>query len=128
MAKRKAVIEKKTAEEESIPVIGEEAVSEPVAEPTPTVTTSPDAVEAVTDTVVAPPPAEPDFSWVPAELEFAQHEVEKCLDYINTPGADHSGRFKASFQEWTEYKYRLRQMMLHKSSKVPVRPTIQKDY
>ena len=128
MAKRKAVIEKKTAEEESIPVIGEEAVSEPVAEPTPTVTTSPDAVEAVTDTVVAPPPAEPDFSWVPAELEFAQHEVEKCLDYINTPGADHSGRFKASFQEWTEYKYRLRQMVLHKSSKVPVRPTIQKDY
>lgn len=128
MAKRKAVIEKKTAEEESIPVISEEAVSEPVAEPTPTVTTSPDAVEAVTDTVVAPPPAEPDFSWVPAELEFAQHEVEKCLDYINTPGADHSGRFKASFQEWTEYKYRLRQMMLHKSSKVPVRPTIQKDY
>lgn len=128
MAKRKAVIEKKTAEEESIPVISEEAVSEPVAEPTPTVTTSPDAVEAVTDTVVAPPPAEPDFSWVPAELEFAQHEVEKCLDYINTPGADHSGRFKASFQEWTEYKYRLRQMVLHKSSKVPVRPTIQKDY
>lgn len=128
MAKRKAVIEKKTAEEESIPVIGEEAVSEPVAEPTPTVTTSPDAVETVTDTVVAPPPAEPDFSWVPAELEFAQHEVEKCLDYINTPGADHSGRFKASFQEWTEYKYRLRQMVLHKSSKVPVRPTIQKDY
>lgn len=128
MAKRKAVIEKKTAEEEPIPVIGEEAVSEPVAEPTPTVTTSPDAVETVTDTVVAPPPAEPDFSWVPAELEFAQHEVEKCLDYINTPGADHSGRFKASFQEWTEYKYRLRQMVLHKSSKVPVRPTIQKDY
>lgn len=128
MAKRKAVIEKKTAEEESIPVIGEEAVSEPVAEPTPTVTTSPDAVETVTDTVVAPPPAEPDFSWVPAELEFAQHEVEKCLDYINTPGADHSGRFKASFQEWTEYKYRLRQMVLHKSSKVPVRPAIQKDY
>ena len=128
MAKRKAVIEKKTAEEEFIPVIGEEAVSEPVAEPTPTVTTSPDAVEAVTDTVVAPPPAEPDFSWVPAELEFAQHEVEKCLDYINTPGADHSGRFKASFQEWTEYKYRLRQMVLHKSSKVPVRPAIQKDY
>lgn len=128
MAKRKAVIEKKTAEEESIPVINEEAVSEPVAEPTPTVTTSPDAVEAVTDTVVAPPPAEPDFSWVPAELEFAQHEVEKCLDYINTPGADHSGRFKASFQEWTEYKYRLRQMVLHKSSKVPVRPAIQKDY
>ncbi len=128
MAKRKAVIEKKTAEEESIPVIGEEAVSEPVAEPTPTVTASSDAVEAVTDTVVAPPPAEPDFSWVPAELEFAQHEVEKCLDYINTPGADHSGRFKASFQEWTEYKYRLRQMVLHKSSKVPVRPTIQKDY
>lgn len=128
MAKRKAVIEKKTAEEESIPVISEETVSEPVAEPTPTVTTSPDAVETVTDTVVAPPPAEPDFSWVPAELEFAQHEVEKCLDYINTPGADHSGRFKASFQEWTEYKYRLRQMVLHKSSKVPVRPTIQKDY
>ena len=128
MAKRKAVIEKKTAEEESIPVIGEEAVSEPVAEPTPTVTASSDAVEAVTDTVVAPPPAEPDFSLVPAELEFAQHEVEKCLDYINTPGADHSGRFKASFQEWTEYKYRLRQMVLHKSSKVPVRPTIQKDY
>lgn len=128
MAKRKAVIEKKAAEEESIPVINEEAVSEPVAEPTPTVTTSPDAVETVTDTVVAPPPAEPDFSWVPAELEFAQHEVEKCLDYINTPGADHSGRFKASFQEWTEYKYRLRQMVLHKSSKVPVRPTIQKDY
>lgn len=128
MAKRKAVIEKKAAEEESIPVISEEAVSEPVAEPTPTVTTSPDAAEAVTDTVVAPPPAEPDFSWVPAELEFAQHEVEKCLDYINTPGADHSGRFKASFQEWTEYKYRLRQMVLHKSSKVPVRPTIQKDY
>ena len=128
MAKRKAVIEKKTAEEESIPVISEEAVSEPVAEPTPTVTTSPDAAESVTDTVVAPPPAEPDFSWVPAELEFAQHEVEKCLDYINTPGADHSGRFKASFQEWTEYKYRLRQMVLHKSSKVPVRPTIQKDY
>ena len=128
MAKRKAVIEKKTAEEESIPVIGEEAVSEPVAEPTPTVTASSDAVEAVTDTVVAPPPAEPDFSWVPAELEFAQHEVEKCLDYINTPGADHSGRFKASFQEWTEYKYRLRQMVLHKSSKVPVRPAIQKDY
>lgn len=128
MAKRKAVIEKKTAEEESIPVISEEAVSEPVAEPTPTVTTSPDAVETVTDTVVAPPPAEPDFSWVPAELEFAQHEVEKCLDYINTPGADHSGRFKASFQEWTEYKYRLRQMVLHKSSKVPVRPAIQKDY
>lgn len=128
MAKRKAVIEKKTAEEESIPVIGEEAVPEPVAEPTPTVTTSPDAVEPVTDTVVAPPPAEPDFSWVPAELEFAQHEVEKCLDYINTPGADHSGRFKASFQEWTEYKYRLRQMVLHKSSKVPVRPAIQKDY
>lgn len=128
MAKRKAVIEKKTAEEESIPVIGEEAVSEPVAEPTPTVTTSPDAVETVTDTVVAPPPAEPDFSWVPAELEFAQHEVEKCLDYINTPGADHSGRFKASFQEWTEYKYRLRQMVLHKSSKVPVRPAVQKDY
>lgn len=128
MAKRKAVIEKKTAEEEPIPVINEEAVSEPVAEPTPTVTTSPDAVETVTDTVVAPPPAEPDFSWVPAELEFAQHEVEKCLDYINTPGADHSGRFKASFQEWTEYKYRLRQMVLHKSSKVPVRPTIQKDY
>lgn len=128
MAKRKAVIEKKTAEEESIPVISEEAVSEPVAEPTPTVTTSPDAVETVTDTVVAPPPAEPDFSWVPAELEFAQHEVEKCLDYINTPGADHSGRFKASFQEWTEYKYRLRQMVLHKSFKVPVRPTIQKDY
>lgn len=128
MVKRKAVIEKKTAEEEPIPVIGEEAVSEPVAEPTPTVTTSPDAVEAVTDTVVAPPPAEPDFSWVPAELEFAQHEVEKCLDYINTPGADHSGRFKASFQEWTEYKYRLRQMVLHKSSKVPVRPAIQKDY
>ena len=128
MAKRKAVIEKKTAEEESIPVISEEAVSEPVAEPTPTVTTSTDAAEAVTDTVVAPPPAEPDFSWVPAELEFAQHEVEKCLDYINTPGADHSGRFKASFQEWTEYKYRLRQMVLHKSSKVPVRPTIQKDY
>lgn len=128
MAKRKAVIEKKTAEEESIPVISEEAVSEPVAEPTPTVTTSPDAVETVTDTVVAPPPAEPDFSWVPAELEFAQHEVEKCLDYINTPGADHSGRFKASFQEWTEYKYRLRQMVLHKSSKVPVRPAVQKDY
>lgn len=128
MAKRKAVIEKKTAEEEPIPVISEEAVSEPVAEPTPTVTTSPDAAETVTDTVVAPPPAEPDFSWVPAELEFAQHEVEKCLDYINTPGADHSGRFKASFQEWTEYKYRLRQMVLHKSSKVPVRPTIQKDY
>lgn len=128
MAKRKAVIEKKTAEEEPVPVISEEAVSEPVAEPTPTVTASPDAVEAVTDTVVAPPPAEPDFSWVPAELEFAQHEVEKCLDYINTPGADHSGRFKASFQEWTEYKYRLRQMVLHKSSKVPVRPTIQKDY
>lgn len=128
MAKRKAVIEKKTAEEESIPVIGEEAVSEPVAEPTPTVTTSSDVAEAVTDTVVAPPPAEPDFSWVPAELEFAQHEVEKCLDYINTPGADHSGRFKASFQEWTEYKYRLRQMVLHKSSKVPVRPAIQKDY
>ena len=128
MAKRKAVIEKKTAEEESIPVISEEAVSEPVAEPTPTVTTSPDAVETVSDTVVAPPPAEPDFSWVPAELEFAQHEVERCLDYINTPGADHSGRFKASFQEWTEYKYRLRQMVLHKSSKVPVRPTIQKDY
>lgn len=128
MAKRKAVIEKKTAEEESIPVISEEAVSEPVAEPTPTVTTSPDAVEVVSDTVVAPPPAEPDFSWVPAELEFAQHEVEKCLDYINTPGADHSGRFKASFQEWTEYKYRLRQMVLHKSSKVPVRPAIQKDY
>ncbi len=128
MAKRKAVIEKKTAEEEPIPVIGEEAVSEPVAEPTPTVTTSPDAVETVTDTVVAPPPAEPDFSWVPAELEFAQHEVEKCLDYINTPGADHSGRFKASFQEWTEYKYRLRQMVLHKSSKVPVRPAVQKDY
>lgn len=128
MAKRKAVIEKKAAEEESIPVISEEAVSEPVAEPTPTVTTSPDAVETVTDTVVAPPPAEPDFSWVPAELEFAQHEVEKCLDYINTPGADHSGRFKASFQEWTEYKYRLRQMVLHKSSKVPVRPAIQKDY
>lgn len=128
MAKRKAVIEKKTAEEEPIPVIDEEAVSEPVAEPTPTVTTSPDAVETVTDTVVAPPPAEPDFSWVPAELEFAQHEVEKCLDYINTPGADHSGRFKASFQEWTEYKYRLRQMVLHKSSKVPVRPAIQKDY
>ena len=128
MAKRKAVIEKKTAEEEPIPVIGEEAVSEPVAEPTPTVTTSPDAVETVSDTVVAPPPAEPDFSWVPAELEFAQHEVEKCLDYINTPGADHSGRFKASFQEWTEYKYRLRQMVLHKSSKVPVRPAIQKDY
>lgn len=128
MAKRKAVIEKKTAEEESIPVISEETVSEPVAEPTPTVTTSPDAVEPVTDTVVAPPPAEPDFSWVPAELEFAQHEVEKCLDYINTPGADHSGRFKASFQEWTEYKYRLRQMVLHKSSKVPVRPAIQKDY
>ena len=128
MAKRKAVIEKKTAEEEPIPVISEEAVSEPVAEPTPTVTASPDAVETVTDTVVAPPPAEPDFSWVPAELEFAQHEVEKCLDYINTPGADHSGRFKASFQEWTEYKYRLRQMVLHKSSKVPVRPTIQKDY
>ena len=128
MAKRKAVIEKKTAEEEPISVIGEEAVSEPVAEPTPTVTTSPDAVETVTDTVVAPPPAEPDFSWVPAELEFAQHEVEKCLDYINTPGADHSGRFKASFQEWTEYKYRLRQMVLHKSSKVPVRPAIQKDY
>lgn len=128
MAKRKAVIEKKTAEEEPIPVINEEAVSEPVAEPTPTVTTSPDAVETVTDTVVAPPPAEPDFSWVPAELEFAQHEVEKCLDYINTPGADHSGRFKASFQEWTEYKYRLRQMVLHKSSKVPVRPAIQKDY
>lgn len=128
MAKRKAVIEKKAAEEESIPVISEEAVSEPVAEPTPTVTTSPDAVETVTDTVAAPPPAEPDFSWVPAELEFAQHEVEKCLDYINTPGADHSGRFKASFQEWTEYKYRLRQMVLHKSSKVPVRPTIQKDY
>lgn len=128
MAKRKAVIEKKTAEEESIPVIGEEAVSEPVAEPTPTVTTSSDVAEAVTDTVVAPPPAEPDFSWVPAELEFAQHEVEKCLDYINTPGADHSGRFKASFQEWTEYKYRLRQMVLHKSFKVPVRPTIQKDY
>ena len=128
MAKRKAVIEKKTAEEESIPVISEEAVSEPVAEPTPTVTTSPDAVETVSDTVVAPPPAEPDFSWVPAELEFAQHEVEKCLDYINTPGADHSGRFKASFQEWTEYKYRLRQMVLHKSSKVPVRPAIQKDY
>lgn len=128
MAKRKAVIEKKTAEEEPIPVIGEEAVSEPVAEPTPTVTTSPDAAETVTNTVVAPPPAEPDFSWVPAELEFAQHEVEKCLDYINTPGADHSGRFKASFQEWTEYKYRLRQMVLHKSSKVPVRPTIQKDY
>ena len=66
MAKRKAVIEKKTAEEEPIPVISEEAVSEPVAEPTPTVTTSPDAVETVTDTVVAPPPAEPDFSWVPA--------------------------------------------------------------
>lgn len=128
MAKRKAVIEKKTAEEESIPVIGEEAVSEPVAEPTPTVTTSPDAAEVVSDTVVAPPPAEPDFSWVPAELEFAQHEVEKCLDYINTPGADHSGRFKASFQEWTEYKYRLRQMVLHKSSKVPVRPAVQKDY
>lgn len=128
MAKRKAVIEKKAAEEESIPVIGEEAVSEPVAEPTPTVTTSPDAVETVSDTVVAPPPAEPDFSWVPAELEFAQHEVEKCLDYINTPGADHSGRFKASFQEWTEYKYRLRQMVLHKSSKVPVRPAVQKDY
>lgn len=128
MVKRKAVIEKKTAEEEPIPVISEEAVSEPVAEPTPTVTTSPDAVETVTDTVAAPPPAEPDFSWVPAELEFAQHEVEKCLDYINTPGADHSGRFKASFQEWTEYKYRLRQMVLHKSSKVPVRPTIQKDY
>ena len=128
MAKRKAVIEKKTAEEDTIPVIDEEAVSEPVAEPTPTVTTSPDAVETVTDTVVAPPPAEPDFTWVPAELEFAQHEVEKCLDYINTPGADHSGRFKASFQEWTEYKYRLRQMVLHKSSKVPVRPTIQKDY
>lgn len=128
MAKRKAVIEKKTAEEEPIPVIDEEAVSEPVAEPTPTVTTSPDAVETVSDTVVAPPPAEPDFSWVPAELEFAQHEVEKCLDYINTPGADHSGRFKASFQEWTEYKYRLRQMVLHKSSKVPVRPAIQKDY
>lgn len=128
MAKRKAVIEKKTAEEESIPVIGEEAVSEPVAEPTPTVTTSSDVAEAVTDTVVAPPPAEPDFSWVPAELEFAQHEVEKCLDYINTPGADHSGRFKASFQEWTEYKYRLRQMVLHKSSKVPVRPAVQKDY
>ena len=128
MAKRKAVIEKKTAEEEPIPVISEETVSEPVAEPTPTVTASSDAVEAVTDTVVAPPPAEPDFSWVPAELEFAQHEVEKCLDYINTPGADHSGRFKASFQEWTEYKYRLRQMVLHKSSKVPVRPTIQKDY
>lgn len=128
MAKRKAVIEKKTAEEEPIPVISEEIVSEPVAEPTPTVTASPDAVEAVTDTVVAPPPAEPDFSWVPAELEFAQHEVEKCLDYINTPGADHSGRFKASFQEWTEYKYRLRQMVLHKSSKVPVRPTVQKDY
>ena len=128
MAKRKAVIEKKTAEEESIPVISEETVSEPVAEPTPTVTTSPDAVETVTDTVVAPPPAEPDFSWVPAELEFAQHEVEKCLDYINTPGADHSGRFKASFQEWTEYKYRLRQMVLHKSSKVPVRPAVQKDY
>ena len=128
MAKRKAVIEKKTAEEESIPVISEETVSEPVAEPTPTVTTSPDAVEAVTVTAVAPPPAEPDFSWVPAELEFAQHEVEKCLDYINTPGADHSGRFKASFQEWTEYKYRLRQMVLHKSSKVPVRPAVQKDY
>lgn len=128
MAKRKAVIEKKTAEEESIPVISEEAVSEPVAEPTPTVTTSPDAAEVVSDTVVAPPPAGPDFSWVPAELEFAQHEVEKCLDYINTPGADHSGRFKASFQEWTEYKYRLRQMVLHKSSKVPVRPAIQKDY
>lgn len=128
MAKRKAVIEKKTAEEESIPVISEEAVSEPVAEPTPTITTSSDAAEAVTDTVVAPPSAEPDFSWVPAELEFAQHEVEKCLDYINTPGADHSGRFKASFQEWTEYKYRLRQMVLHKSSKVPVRPAIQKDY
>lgn len=128
MAKRKAVIEKKTAEEEPIPVISEEAVSEPVAEPTPTVTTAPDAAETVTDTVVAPPPAEPDFSWVPAELEFAQHEVERCLDYINTPGADHSGRFKASFQEWTEYKYRLRQMVLHKSSKVPVRPTIQKDY
>lgn len=128
MAKRKAVIEKKTAEEESIPVIGEEAVSEPVAEPTPTVTTSSDVAEAVTDTVVAPPPAEPDFSWVSAELEFAQHEVERCLDYINTPGADHSGRFKASFQEWTEYKYRLRQMVLHKSSKVPVRPAIQKDY
>ena len=128
MAKRKAVIEKKTAEEEPIPVIGAAAVSEPVAEPTPTVTTSPDAVETVSDTVVAPPPAEPDFSWVPAELEFAQHEVEKCLDYINTPGADHSGRFKASFQEWTEYKYRLRQMVLHKSSKVPVRPAIQKDY
>lgn len=128
MAKRKAVIEKKTAEEEPIPVISEEAVSEPVAEPTPTITTSSDAAEAVTDTVVAPPPAEPDFSWVPAELEFAQHEVEKCLDYINTPGADHSGRFKASFQEWTEYKYRLRQMVLHKSSKVPVRPAIQKDY
>ena len=65
MAKRKAVIEK-AAEEEPIPVINEEAVSEPVAEPTPTVTTSPDAVETVTDTVVAPPPAEPDFSWVPA--------------------------------------------------------------
>lgn len=128
MAKRKAVIEKKTAEEESIPVISEEAVSEPVAEPTPTVTASPDAAEVVSDTVVAPPPAEPDFSWVPAELEFAQHEVEKCLDYINTPGADHSGRFKASFQEWTEYKYRLRQMVLHKSSKVPVRPAVQKDY
>ena len=127
MAKRKAVIEK-AAEEEPIPVISEEAVSEPVAEPTPTITASPDAVEAVTDTVVAPPPAEPDFSWVPAELEFAQHEVEKCLDYINTPGADHSGRFKASFQEWAEYKYRLRQMVLHKSSKVPVRPAVQKDY
>lgn len=116
MAKKKASVE--------VPAeISEDAVVQSAEEAS---TVSPAEAPVVTATVELP--KEPDFSWVPAALAEAQVEIERCQDYVNTPGADHSERFKASLSEWTEYKYRLRQMVLHKSSKVPSKPRVVPDY